>query len=165
MTLRFGAVRVPTSVHWPQTATMSVALVLTAELSATNPLVANFTVITLAGSQPAEIEFAALQWLGDHAGQLGASPEHVLVAGGARTTMLAVAARDSGWPALERQLIVHPSFCAEHPMPTDVSGVAPATVVCGGDDADDGARYAGRLRHAGVPVEEVHDGNRFLGRG
>jgi acetyl esterase/lipase len=165
MTLRFGAVRVSTHVHWPRVATVSLALVLTDELSATDPLVANFTVVTLAGRHPAEVEFAALQWLGDHAGQLSASAEHVLVAGGAHAARLAVAARDSGWPALERQLIVHPRFFPEHAMPTDLAGVAAATVLCSGDGADDGRRYAARLRHAGVPVQEVHDGARALARG
>ena len=54
------------------------------------------------------------------------------------------------------QLLVHPRFTASHPMPRNVAGAPPATVVC---DAgiDGGRRYAARLRAAGVEVHEVRD--------
>jgi hypothetical protein len=164
MTLRFGGLRVSTNVHWPRVATEKLALVLADGLSANDPLVASFTVVALVACQPAQVEFAALQWLADHAGQLGGSPEHLLVAGGARAARLAAAARDSLWLALERQLIAYPRFSPEHPMPTNLGGVAAATVVCDGHQVDDGSRYAARLRRAGVPVQEVHDGARAFTR-
>jgi acetyl esterase/lipase len=57
---------------------------------------------------------------------------------------------------LRRQLLVHPRFTAELPMPTKVAGAPPATVIFG-ERHDDGRRYAERLRAAGVEVEEVRD--------
>jgi acetyl esterase/lipase len=83
----------------------------------------------------------------------------VLVAGGARAARLALAARDSGWPVLRRQLLVHPAFTKRRPMPTNVAGASPATVVSG-RRRDDGRRYAERLRAAGVEVHEVCDAGR-----
>jgi acetyl esterase/lipase len=92
----------------------------------------------------------ALEWTADHARQLGADPETLLVggigAGAVVAATLALGARDSGWPALTRQLLV----CPDRSLPNGASlaGVAPATVL--------GAlEYASRLREAGVDVEEV----------
>jgi acetyl esterase/lipase len=39
-----------------------------------------------------------------------------------------------------------------------VAGVAPAVVIAGDDPADDGHRYAARLRRAGVAVDVLRDG-------
>jgi acetyl esterase/lipase len=156
MTLRFGSVRVPTTVHWPCVETVSLALVLCDELSPADAWVQSLIVIGLAGAHPSWIELAALRWAAEHAGELGADGAHVLVAGGARAAALALAARDGGWPVLRRQLLIHPAFTALAPMPTDVAGATPATVVCG-PRRDDGHRYAERLRVAGVEVHEVRD--------
>ena len=159
MTLRFGSLRVPTTVHWPRVETESLALVLRDELSPTDPWVENCVVVGLAAGHPASIELAALHWVSDHIGELGAASDRMLVAGGARAARLALAARDSGWPVLRRQLLVRPTFTVEQPMPANVAGAPPATVVCGAG-RDGGRPYAERLRAAGVEVHEVRDDGR-----
>jgi hypothetical protein len=159
LTLRFGSLRVATTVHWPRVETASLALVLSGELSPIDPWVGSFVVVGVAGVHPGSVELAALQWVAEHAGEFGADGERMIVAGGARAARLAVAAGDSGWPALRRQLVVHPRFTAERPMPSNVAGAPPATVVCGAG-RDNGRRYAARLRAAGVEVHEVRDDDR-----
>ncbi len=159
MTLRFGSLRVPTTVHWPTVETLSLALVLSDELSPTDPWIESSVVVGLAGAHPISIELGALQWLSEHAGEFGAQRDHVLVAGGARAARLALSARDSGWPVLRRQLLVHPRFTAWVPMPRNVAG-APAATVVHGAGLDGGRRYAARLRAAGVEVHEVCDDDR-----
>lgn len=154
MTLRFGSLRVETTVHWPRVETVSLALVLGDELSPTDAWVESFVVVGLAGSHPSAVELAALQWVAEHVGEFGADGDQVLVAGGARAAGLALATRDSGWPPLRRQLLVHPRFTAERPMPANVAGAPPATVVCGAR-GDAGRRYAERLRGAGIDVLEL----------
>jgi hypothetical protein len=156
MTLRFGALRVPTTVHWPRVETVSLALVLTDELSPTDSWLEDCVVVGLAAGMPTASELAALQWVSEHLGQFGAAGDRMLLAGGARAARLALAARDSGWPVLQRQLLVHPRFTLEHPMPTNLAGAPPATVVSGAEH-DAGPRYAERLRAAGVEVREVRD--------
>jgi acetyl esterase/lipase len=156
MTLRFGRVRVPTVVHWPRVETVSLAFVLSDELSPTDPWLDGFVVVGLAGRHPSSVELAALRWMSEHACEFGSRPDRILVAGGAKAARLVLAARDSGRPALTRQLLVHPSFDARQPMPSDVAGAPPATVVCGAG-SDGGRRYANRLRAAGVEVHEVRD--------
>jgi hypothetical protein len=158
MTLRFGSLRVPTKVRWPRVTTAWLALVLVDELAPTDPWVESSVVIELPGTLPGWLELATLHWAGDHAGELGADGDRLLVAGGARAAILALAARDAGWPVLSRQLVVRPEFARPRPMPDDVAGAPPAIVVCG--DCDDGSRYATRLRAAGVEVQEVRDGER-----
>jgi acetyl esterase/lipase len=156
MTLRFGSLRVPTTVHWPPARTGWLALVLNDELSPGDPWLASYIVVGLGAGQPSPIELAALAWVSEHGGELGAVGDRMLVAGGARAARLALAARDSGWPSLCRQLLVHPEFNAKQPMPNDVAGAPPATVVCGAGH-DCGHQYAERLRAAAVEVDEVHD--------
>jgi hypothetical protein len=156
MTLRFGPLRVHTTVRWPQVQTVSLALVLTDELSPADFWVENCIVVGLAAGTPSSAEFAALQWVSEHLRELGAERDRMVVAGGARAARLALAARDSGWPVLRRQLLVHPSFTPEQPMPANVGGAPPATVVFGREH-DGGRRYAERLRAAGVEVYEVQD--------
>ena len=73
MTLRFGSLRVPTTVHWPRVETESLALVLSDELSPTDAWVETFVVIGLAGGHPGAVELAALQWVSDHVGEFGAA--------------------------------------------------------------------------------------------
>jgi alpha/beta hydrolase fold len=159
MTLRFGSLRVPTTVHWPRVDTVSLALVLSDELSPTDPWVENCVVVGLTGGHPGSVELAALHWVSEHIGEFGAESDRVLVAGGARAARLALAARDSGWPVLRCQLLVHPRFTAQQPMPANVAGAPPATVVCGAGH-DGGRQYAERLRAAGVKVHEVRDDGR-----
>lgn len=154
MTLRFGARRVPTTVYWPRVEAVSLALVLRDELSPTDRWVEDFIVVGLPAGNGGSIELAALHWVADHAGDLGADGDRMLVAGGARAARLSLAARDSGWPLLRRQLLVYPRFTAEQPMPTALVGAPPATVVYG-RRSDDGHRYSERLRAAEVDVCEV----------
>jgi acetyl esterase/lipase len=104
-------------------------------------------------------ELAALQWVSEHLGEFGADRDRMLLAGGARAARLALATRDTGWPVLRRQLLVHPSFTREQPMPANVAGAPPATVVCRREH-DEARRYAERLRAAGVEVREVLDDHR-----
>jgi hypothetical protein len=159
MTLRFGARRVPTTVHWPQQNAVSLALVLTDELSPTDHWLDSSVVVGLPARNPAQVELAALHWVAEHSGELGGDHDRIFVAGGARAARLALAARDGGWPVLWRQLLVHPRFTAEQPMPTNVAGTPSAIVVCG-HRQDDGRQYANRLRAAGVQVLEVGDDDR-----
>jgi alpha/beta hydrolase fold len=104
-------------------------------------------------------EIAALEWSADHARELGADPGRLVVAGlevgGACAAWLALAVRDNGWPALGRQVLVHPRFTEQRPPPLRVAGVVPATVVTPGGPNDDGTRYAARLRRSGIEVIEL----------
>ena len=95
-----------------------------------------------------DVATIALEWAGDHAASLGADPDRLFVAGGGLAATAVVHARDEGWPALERQLLFGPERSGWPPADTAVAGVAPATVV-------DAPVYAGRLRAAGVEVEEL----------
>jgi hypothetical protein len=159
MTLRFGPLRVHTIVRWPRVETVSLALVLTDELSPADSWVQNCIVVGLAAGMPSSTELAALQWVSEHLGEFGADRDRMLLAGGARAARLALATRDTGWPVLRRQLLVHPSFTREQPMPANVAGAPPATVVCRREH-DEARRYAERLRAAGVEVREVLDDHR-----
>jgi hypothetical protein len=155
LTLRFGAARLRARVDWPRARATAVALALADGTAWAGGFLDDFVVVTPLGSQRTGEELGALEWLADHAGELGAGSGTLVLAGGARAARLAVAARDNGWPKLHRQLLIHPRFGREHPIPSDVAGVAPATVICGDDRRDDGRRYAALLRDAGVPVTEV----------
>lgn len=147
--------------------------------------------------------WAALQWVGEHAAELGGDPQRIAVAGdsagGNLSAVMAHLARDNGAPALAFQLLWYPSTTADLSLPsftenadapmldrnivdaflqwylpdvdisdpttlpatlspanaTDFSGLAPAYIGTAEHDPlrDDGARYAGLLKAAGVPVE------------
>jgi prolyl-tRNA editing enzyme YbaK/EbsC (Cys-tRNA(Pro) deacylase) len=113
---------------------------------------------------PAGEGAAALEWAADHAGELAGGS---LILGGAADAVLALArqARDDGWPALARLVLVDPRLsCA----PPDLAGLAPAVVVGadGGALADvqwpavsDLPRSARRVRDAllalGLPADIV----------
>jgi hypothetical protein len=183
LTLRFGATRLHASVRWPRIDKGWLALALADELTPahplapapadeltrprplapapadeltrTHPLVRDSVVVALDGRNRNGDELAALQWLAEHGGELCAAPKRLIVAGGARAAWLAVGAHDSAWPELDRQVLVHPRFGPENPIPSGVAGVAAAIVVCGRDSRDDGPRYAALLRDAGVDVEQV----------
>ena len=155
LTLRFGAARLRARVDWPRSSVAGIALALTDGPAWGDGFLDDCVVVTPLGSRRPNDELGALEWLADHAGELGAGSGHLVLVGGARAARLAVTARDRGWPQLHRQVLIHPRFSPEHPIPSDVAGVAPATVVCGDDRRDDGPRYAALLRDAGVSVMEV----------
>jgi alpha/beta hydrolase fold len=112
---------------------------------------------------------AALEWAADHGAELDADPGRLIVAGeragAAVAAAMALHARDNWWPAVARQVLVHPALDAWHPSVPYVSGlryaslggVAPATVVTGAAPATGGWGYAARLRRAGVEVDVVVD--------
>lgn len=146
------------------------------ELSARAGVVVLLACVRLAPDRddPATLADAttALEWAGDHAAELYADPQRLLVAGvgtgAAIAAAVALHARDERWPAIARQVLICPDFAAyAGPLSAaSLAGVAPATVVTRGDGArrDVGARYAALLREAGVDVEELHDddGERLL---
>lgn len=112
-------------------------------------------------------DLAALGWAAEHASEFGAHRGPLVLggqlAGAARAARLALDARDSGWPALRRQLLVRPTFARPGLVPFEVAGTAPATIVTTGLHGDDGSRYAAALRGAGVMVQElVSDARRAL---
>jgi hypothetical protein len=178
--LRFDDVRLRGRVYWPRAAAAQPAspLILLCEvteapvgaggadgLSRLLCFTATAVVLAVTGPRPAgsapghTYERAALGWAAEHAAELGASPQRLLVAGqhagAARAAWLAIEARDSGWPQISRQVLVHPRFTAACPMPTPVAGVAPATVVRGCASDDDASRYAALLRASRIEVDEL----------
>lgn len=111
---------------------------------------------------------AATRWAADHAAELGADPRRLLVggvgAGGRVATAVVREARDEGWPAILRQVLVRPRLGGPEP-PGAVPALAPATVVTvdgvdepAGTPTDDGWHHAALLRHAGVDVDELRYG-------
>lgn len=118
-------------------------------------------VLAITSTQPlgVEEEIAALGWAAEHAPQLGAHPERLIVAGqggaGEDAARLALRARDNGWPQLRRQVVLYPSFSQTCPMPSLLTGVAPATVISSDTRIDDGSRYAALLRASNVEVDEL----------
>ena len=160
----------------PDTGDVQHAAALSRELSARAGVVALLACVRLAPDRadPATLQDAitALEWAADHAAELYANPECLLVAGvgtgAAIAAAVALHARDEGWPAIARQVLICPDFAA-YAGPLDaasLAGVAPATVVIRGDGArrDVGTRYAALLREADVEVEELHhhDDERLL---
>jgi alpha/beta hydrolase fold len=110
---------------------------------------------------------SVLEWSADHAAELGADPNRLLLAGSgagaAASVVLALRARDRGWPRIARQLLVlrgawscAGEACAAarsaiDELPTRAGIAAPAIVAapkgrCG--------PAAGRLRARGIDVEE-----------
>jgi acetyl esterase len=115
----------------------------------------------------------ATQWAADHAAELDADPQRLVVGGEGRGAWLAAAvalqARDDGWPTLARHVLVVPTpgtrvgsaaagLVAPRRVPSLV-GVAPATVITVGDGPRgiDLRRYVSRLRGAGVGVDDLPD--------
>jgi alpha/beta hydrolase fold len=102
-----------------------------------------------------------LEWAADHAGDVDGGPERVVVAGrdaaAAAATVLAVRARDRGWPPLLAQvlLISQPSVsdCGAIPVSAALDAPAPATIVA----PVGGSPCARRLREAGARVTELVD--------
>lgn len=73
---------------------------------------------------PAGVEdcWAALQWVGEHAAELGGDPDRIAVAGdsaGANlSAVMAQLARDNGGPALAFQLLWYPSTTGDFSLPS-----------------------------------------------
>ncbi len=170
--LRFGAVRLPVRVYLPAASGVAADRpTLVIWLGAKNlgdPVcrelsdVAATVVLELSGRDVAGgsgHEEAVLGWAAEHAREFGAHDRSLVVAGrdagAACAAWLAIAARDSGWPVLHRQLLVRPAFPEDAPVPHAVAGTAPATIVTAGWRRDDGQRYAAALRDAGVEVQEL----------
>jgi len=113
---------------------------------------------------------AVLEWAADHGGELDADPARLIVAGegpgAALAAGVALHARDDWWPAIARQVLVHPVLDVwQASVPyvgslrtAPVGGGAPATIVTRTSARCGGRQYAARLRLAGVDVEELrHD--------
>jgi hypothetical protein len=170
--LRFGETRLPARVYLPllspitaDRAPLVIWLsgrnardVLCRELSATAAAV----VLELGrreGGSSGRYEVATLGWAAEHARELGAHPDQLVVGGqlvgAALAARLAVDARDCGWPVVRRQVLVRPAFSDACPAPAEVGGTPPATIVTTGSRRDDGSRYAATLRDAGVEVREL----------
>jgi acetyl esterase/lipase len=155
LTLRFGATRIRANVFWPQATADKLALVLTDEIAPHDPLLGDGLVVAVAGPHQCAELLGAMCWLAEHGCELGAACDRLVIAGGAGAAQVAVEMREERWPVLHRQVLVHPRFTRELPMPSAVSRVAPATVVHGGNPREDGVRYAALLRAAGVEVQEL----------
>jgi acetyl esterase len=66
--------------------------------------------------------WAALQWVGEHAAELGGDPDRIAVAGdsagGNLAAVMAQLARDNGGPALAFQLLWYPTTAADLSLPS-----------------------------------------------
>ncbi len=183
---RAGPLR--TRVHWPPAAGGPVPppllVVLPAagadDVWATVSALAGVVVLTVTDTRLTRLADAAAlveattatQWAADHAAELNADPRRLLVGGEGQGAWLAAAvalqARDDGWPALARQLLVVTAapgtragsgaarLVSPH-RPSSLIGVAPAIVltVDDGPHEVDARRYVSRLRGAGVGVDDL----------
>jgi acetyl esterase/lipase len=105
---------------------------------------------------PLDDAAATLDWAAEHGAEIGGDTQRLAVAGaGAGATLaatLALRARDLRWPALARQVLIHPG--RETSLLGPLAGVAPATVLTS-PRGDGGRLYAARLLRAGVEVEAL----------
>jgi hypothetical protein len=166
--LRFGRTAVEAQIYWPSrpltrdAAPLVVLLADEARPDSTDVLGRGLSasvdavVLRVPDRSPC---LAALMWAADHAHELAAQRDRLVIAGrgvsGARAARLAMIARDNGWPVLDRQVLVHPRFTSACPCPQRVVGVAAATIVSGNGPQDEAGRYAASLRRAGVEVIEL----------
>ena len=170
LTLRPGGRRLDGRVYWPDgnDADGGSALILVpalADAGGSDPLcrllcaAAGALVLAIPRLRAADhdYELVALGWAAEHAADLGAQPQQLMVAGegagAARAARLAIRARDAGWPQLRRQILVSPTFTPTCPMPFLLTGVAPATVISSDTRIDEGSEYAERLRASGIDVD------------
>ena len=167
--LRGGPGTLQGRVWWPSSSVAGPALLLVfltaaedgtwcQELSASAGLVV--LSVTCGRPRPAGLHdaVAAAEWAAENTARLGADPRRLLVGGagpgGTLAAAVALHARDGGWPALTRQVLI----CAGpvEPAPPSPSGVAAATAVTvEHDPGGDEGRYAAQLRRAGVAVDEL----------
>ncbi len=151
LTLRFGVTRVAGRLYWPEAtdAERALMLLLARDESLGRGLcrATGAVVLALAGHKSPEV----LGWAVDHAAELGARSDCLLIAGGAEAASMAVASHHAGWPPVRRQVLIRPAFSSANPMPPQLRGLPPATVITG--EHDDGAAYAERMREAGVEVD------------
>jgi acetyl esterase/lipase len=109
---------------------------------------------------------AALVWAADHGEELGADPGRLVIAGrgagAAAAAVLALRARDRGWPPLRRQVLVLGAHAAASHDPVtapDVGGApVPAILVIPGAEPD--GRCSQWLRATGADVEELRCSDR-----
>jgi hypothetical protein len=87
---------------------------------------AGFVVLAVSTAEQ-DLATITLEWAADHGRQLGGDPDHLVVAGGRIAAETALHASREGWPALTRVALIG-------------SGLA---------------RYARRLREAGVEVDQI----------
>jgi acetyl esterase/lipase len=170
--LRFGQHRMGGRVYWPKSTAADTAAPLTfvptvADRGNVDSLcralcsAADTVVLAVPSPRGArqDYELAALGWIVEHAAELDAQTEHLMVAGegagGARAARLTICARDNGWPQLCRQVLVYPTFTQACPMPSLLVGVPPATVISSDTGIDDGSTYAARLRASDIDVDEL----------
>jgi len=70
---------------------------------------------------PVEDAYAGLVWLAEHAGELGIDPTRIAVmgdsAGGGLAAGVALLARDSGGPAISRQILIYPMLDDRNTIP------------------------------------------------
>ncbi len=151
LTLRFGLTRVAGRLYWPTGADAEHALIvlLARDEGLGRGLCWASEAVVLA--LPVCNQLEALGWAVDHAAQLGARSDDLLIVGGADAALLAVSSHRAAWPPVRRQVLIHPVFSTANPMPAELSGLPPATVVAGEDD--DGSAYAERLQEEGIEVE------------
>jgi hypothetical protein len=99
---------------------------------------------------------ASIEWIADHAAQLGADGRGLILAGleggAAVAAALTIRARDRGWPRVAHQVLIHPRLGVAPVRETELAGVAAATVI-GGDE--DSRAYLDGLRRAGVGVWQL----------
>ena len=170
LTLRIAGRRLNSRVHWaqgsdPKASSPLIFVSALTEAADSDPLCrllcSAAAAVALAIPSPRatddDYELASLGWAVEHAYELGAHPEQVMVAGqgtgGARAARLAIRARNTGWPHLRRQILVHPTFTQTCPMPFLLMGVVPATIISSDTRIDDGCTYAARLRASEVAVD------------
>ena len=130
LTLRIAGRRLNSRVHWaqgsdPKASSPLIFVSALTEAADSDPLCrllcSAATAVALAIPSPRatddDYELASLGWAVEHAYELGAHPEQVMVAGqgtgGARAARLAIRARNTGWPHLRRQILVHPTFSSK----------------------------------------------------
>ena len=98
---------------------------------------------------------ATMEWAADHAADLGADEQRLIIAGKGTGADLAAAAslhaRHNRWPPIARQVLITPS-CDRRPERL-LAVAAPTTVVTIGDDR----RLPVWIRHGGTAVEHLHE--------
>ena len=166
--LRGPAGRQRARVRWPVALPAAAAPALVVLLRAEGPLTTGalpldaalvvavaVAVLTTAPTSVAEA-LATVEWAADHATELGADPDRLVVAGegpSARQALaVARAASAGGWPPIERILLVDPEGEPEPAPPGWAHDLAPVCVVGGG------GTFVRALRDGGAEVTEVTSG-------